>query len=80
MAIDKMILDSLTGGYKFYLDDLKNRGITGEHYDTVEALFNRILQLGEECSDMNVMYAKMQNENITVKMSEAYTKALTEEG
>ena len=80
MAKDKMILDSLTGGYKFYLDDLKNRGITGEHYDTVEALFNRILQLGEECSDMNVMYAKMQNENITVKMSEAYTKALTEEG
>ena len=75
-----MMLDSLTSGYKFYIDDLKNRNITGEYYDTVETLYNRILELGEECSDMNQMYAKMQNENIMVKLSDAYTKALTEEG
>ncbi|MBR4804436.1 MAG: hypothetical protein IK032_07330 [Bacteroidales bacterium] len=80
MAIDKMMLDSLTSGYKFYINDLKNRNITGEYYDTVEALYNRILELGEECSDMNQMYAKMQNENIMVKLTDAYTKALTEEG
>ena len=80
MAIDKTLLDSIAGGYKFYLDDMKNRGVTGEHYNTVENLYNRILELGEECTDMNQMYAKMQNENIVVKMSEAYTKALTEEG
>ena len=80
MAIDKTLLDSIAGGYKFYLDDMKNRGISGEHFDTVQNLYNRIMELGDECSDINVLYAKMQNENIIVKMSEAYTKALTEDG
>ena len=80
MAVDKSILDAITGGYKFYLDDMKSKNITGQYYDEVERLFKRIEELGEECSDMNELYAKMQNENITVKMSDAYTRALTEEG
>ena len=80
MAVDKSLLDAITGGYKFYLDDMKSKNITGQYYDEVERLFNRIEELGEECSDMNELYAKMQNENITVKMSDAYTRALTEEG
>jgi len=80
MAIDKTIVDAFTGGYKFYIDDLKNKNITGEHFDTVMKLFNRIEELGEQCSDMNEFYAKMQDENITVKISDAYTRALTEEG
>ena len=79
MAIDKTLLDSIVGGYKYFIDDLNNRNITGEHADEVRRLFNRIQELGEECSDMNALYAKMQNENITVKMSDAYTRALTEE-
>ena len=80
MAIEKMMLDSIAGGYRFYLDDLKQRRIEGEYYDEVERLFNRILELGEECYDMNVFYAKMQEENITVRMADVYTRALTEEG
>ena len=80
MAVDKSLLDAITGGYKFYLDDMKSKNITGQYYDEVERLFKRIEELGEECSDMNELYAKMQNENITVKMSDAYTRALTEEG
>ena len=80
MAVDKTMLDAIIGGYKFYLDDMKNKNITGQYYDEVERLFKRIEELGQECSDMNELYAKMQNENITVKMSDAYTRALTEEG
>ncbi|MBO4614988.1 MAG: hypothetical protein J5709_07720 [Bacteroidales bacterium] len=80
MAVDKTMLDAFLGGYKFYIDDMKNKNITGEYYDEVERLYKRIEELGQECSDMNEFYAKMQNENITVKMSDAYTRALTEEG
>lgn len=80
MAVDKIALDAITGGYKFYLDDMKNKNITGEYYDEVERLFKRIEELGQECSDINELYGKMQAENITVKMSDAYTRALTEDG
>lgn len=80
MAIDKTMLDAITGGYRFYLDDMKSKNITGKYYDEVERLFKRIEQLGQECSDMNELYARMQNENIIVKMADAYTRALTEEG
>lgn len=80
MAVDKTMFDAITGGYKFYLDDMKNKNITGEYYDEVERLFHRIEVLGQECSDMNELYARMQNENIMVKMADAYTRALTEEG
>ena len=80
MAVDKTMLDAMTSGYKFYLDDMKSKNITGQYYDEVERLYKRIEEIGQESADMNEMYAKMQNENITVKMSEAYTRALTEEG
>lgn len=80
MAIDKTMLDAMTSGYKFYLDDMKSKNITGQYYDEVERLYKRIEEIGQESADMNEMYAKMQNENITVKMSDAYTRALTEEG
>ena len=53
MAVDKSLLDAITGGYKFYLDDMKSKNITGQYYDEVERLFKRIEELGEECSDMN---------------------------
>ncbi|MBO7571036.1 MAG: hypothetical protein J6T48_02675 [Bacteroidales bacterium] len=80
MAIDKTMLDAMTSGYKFYLDDMKSKNITGQYYDEVERLYKRLEEIGQESADMNEMYAKMQNENITVKMSDAYTRALTEEG
>ena len=80
MAVDKAMLDAMTSGYKFYLDDMKSKNITGQYYEEVERLYKRIEEIGQESADMNEMYAKMQNENITVKMSDAYTRALTEEG
>ena len=45
MAVDKTMLDAFLGGYKFYIDDMKNKNITGEYYDEVERLFKRIEEL-----------------------------------
>ena len=77
MAIEKSILDSYTSGYKFYLDDLKSKNITGKDYDEVEKNYNRLLELGEECSDINDFNAKMQSENISTNISNAYSRAIT---
>jgi phosphomannomutase len=76
MAIDKSILDSYTNGYKFYLDDLKNRNIKGEDYDEVEKNYNRLIELGEQCSDLTEFNAKMMEENISTKISNAYSHAI----
>ena len=77
MAIDKSMLDSYTNGYKFYVDDLKSKNITGKHYDEVESLYNRILELGAQCSDINDFNAQMQNEKISERISGAYSQAIT---
>ena len=76
--IEKVYVDSLKQGYKNILDDMKNRNITGKYYDEVEMLYNRILELIETSPDINTLYVKMNDENIAVRISEAYTRALTE--
>jgi hypothetical protein len=78
MAIDKTLLEPLTAGYKFYLDDLNNRKITGEYYDKIEKLYSHILELGENCSDILEFQGKMQQENIYTEINDAYMRAITE--
>jgi len=77
MAIDKSTFEAYTNGYKFYLEDLKSKNISGKHYDEVKNLYNRILELGEQCSDINDFNANMQNEKISEKISNAYSQAIT---
>ena len=78
MAIDKTLLEPLTAGYKFYLDDLNNRKITGEYYDKIEKLYSHILELGENCSDILEFQGKMQQENIYTEINDTYMRAITE--
>ena len=77
--IEQVYVDPLKQGYKNILDDMKNRNITGKYYDEVEKLYNRILELIETSPDINTLYVKMNDENISVRISEAYTRALTEQ-
>lgn len=77
MAIDKSTLEAYTNGYKFYVEDLKSKNITGKHYDEVEKLYNRIIELGEQSSDINDFNATMQNEKISEKISSEYSQAIT---
>ena len=78
MAVDKTTLDGYLSGYKFYIDDLNSKNITGNDYDEVVKNYNRIIELGEQCTDVNDFNAKIQSENITTNISNAYTHAITE--
>lgn len=78
MAIDKATLEQYTNAYKFYIDDLKSKNITGEQYNIVEQCYNRMIELGEQCSDMTDYQTKTMNENLYGKISQAYTSAITE--
>ena len=72
-------IEPLVQGYKNILDDMKNRNITGKYYDEVEKLYNRILELIETSSDITAFYMKMNDENLAIKISDAYSRALTEQ-
>lgn len=76
--VEKQIAESIKQGYKNILDDMKNRNITGKYYDEAEKYYNRLLELIETSPDANTLYAKMNDENIAVRISDAYTRALTE--
>ncbi|MBO7653214.1 MAG: hypothetical protein J6S84_10965 [Bacteroidales bacterium] len=78
MAIDKKTLEIHTDRYKFYLNDLNSRNIKGKHYDEIERLYNHILELGEQCSDINEFTTRIQDEKINENMSNAYSQALAE--
>jgi len=78
MAIDKATLEQYTNAYKFYIDDLKSKNITGEQYNIVEQCYNRMVELGEQCSDLTDYQTKTMNENLYGKISQAYTSAITE--
>lgn len=76
MAIDKTILDSYRSGYSSYLTDLKSRNVTGKDYDEVERNYNRMLELGEECNDINEFNIKLNAENVMGNMQAAYMRAV----
>lgn len=77
--IENVYVDPLKQSYKNILDDMKNRNITGKYYDEVENLYNRLLELIETSSDISAFYVKMNDENIAVKISDAYARALSEQ-
>ena len=77
--MEKQMAESIKQGYKNILDDMKNRNITGKYYDEAEKYYNRLLELMETSPDVNTFYAKMNDENIAVKISDAYSRALTEQ-
>jgi hypothetical protein len=77
--IENVYIDPLKQSYKNILDDMKNRNITGKYYDEVENLYNRMLELIETSSDINAFYVKMNEENISMRISDAYARALSEQ-
>jgi len=78
MAIDKATLEQYTNAYKSFLDDLKSKNITGEQYNIVEQSYNRMIELGEQCSDITDYQTKTTNENLYGKITLAYSQAITE--
>lgn len=76
MPIDPMILDSILGTFKNMLEDCKQKEITGEDMDAMEACYNRMEELGQSTDDMNVFNGNMMQENLYGKFSDHYSRAL----
>ncbi|MBR5982644.1 MAG: hypothetical protein IK025_02840 [Bacteroidales bacterium] len=78
MAIDKATLEQYTNAYKNLVDDMKSKNITGKHYDEAERSYNRMIELGEQCSDMTDFQTKVNSENLYGNITNSYSQAITE--
>ena len=71
-----MLLDSILGTFKNMVEDCKQKEISGEDFDAMVACYNRMEELGQSTDDINAFSGAMMQENIYVKFSDHYSRAL----
>ena len=79
MPVDKMILDAMLGAFRTMAEDCKNQNLSGENFDNMCKVLNRMEQLGKELDDINAYNAQIMQENLFGSFSDYYTKTLTEQ-
>ncbi len=77
MPIDPMILNSLLGTYKNMIEDCKQKEISGEDFDQMCQLYERMEALGQEHDDMNAFNGQVMQENLYGRFSDHYGRALS---
>lgn len=77
MAIDKMMSDAILGTFRNMSQEIKDKEYTGEDVDKMNAALARMEQLAEELSDLNEFNGLMMQENLYMKFSDHYGRALS---
>ncbi len=76
MAVDAMMLDPMLGPFKGMLAEVDAKGLAGEDVDAMRVALARLEQLGAESADITSFTATVTNENLFMKFSDAYGRAL----
>lgn len=76
MAVDAMMLDPMLGPFRGMLAEVEQKGLTGEDVDAMRTALARLEQVGAESADITSFTATVTNENLFMKFSDAYGRAL----
>ncbi len=76
MPIDPMLADPMLMTYRNMMQEIEDKGVTGEYRDTMRSTLDRMEQLVQELDDINTLTGTMMNENLYVKFSDAYGRCL----
>lgn len=76
MPVDAMMLDPMLDPFKGMLAEVDAKGLTGEDVDAMRSTLARLDQLGAESADITSFMATITNENLFMKFSDAYGRAL----
>lgn len=76
MPIDPMLLDSILGTFKNMVEDCRQKEISGEDFDAMAACYERMEELGQSHDDIVAFSGAMMQENMYVKFSDHYSRAL----
>lgn len=77
MPIDAMLTDPMLDPFQKMLDDCVAQNITGEDFDNMKAALDRMRELVQTNDDFNVFNGQMVQENLFMKFSDHYSKALS---
>lgn len=76
MAVDASMLNPMLDPFRTMLAECDSQGLTGEHVDIMKSTLARIEELGQEAADITTFNAEVTNENLFMKFSDAYGRAL----
>jgi hypothetical protein len=80
MPVDKTYADAMLGTFRNMLQDCKEKKMTGQHLDNMQALMVRMETLATEMDDAGAFSAKLMTEGLFNDFSTAYGTLLAEEG
>jgi len=77
MPLDPMMKNALLGTYKNMVQQCKDQKCSGEDFDKMVEVYNRLEELAEQHDDMNAFNGQVMQENLYGKLSDYYAKALS---
>lgn len=77
MPVDKTMLDAMLGTFRNMLSECEQKKITGADFEEMKNTLQRMEQLGQEMDDVAAFSGRLMQENLFMKFSEHYGKALT---
>jgi len=77
MPVDTITLDAMLGTYRNMLKDLKDQDKQGEDLQIMEETLGRMEDLGQQCTDVMDFSGKLMQENLFMKFSDHYGRALS---
>ena len=76
MPVDKTMLDAMLGTFRNMLKDCKDKNMSGNDFDQMDATMQRMEQLGKEMNDVGAFSGQMMQEGLFMKFSDHYGKLL----
>lgn len=77
MPIDEFILTPMISPYENMIKDVEARGISGAEVEELKTQYNRLLELGQEHSDIGAFTGACMQEDLYTKLSDSYSRALS---
>jgi len=76
MPIDPMMIDAIFKPFSDMVNDCKAQNLTGEDFDKMCEMFDRMNELAQSHDDFNAFNGQIMQENIYMKFSDHYGRAL----
>lgn len=78
MPLDPIMTDAILGTFKNMVQEIKDKNLSGEDVDKMNAYYNRMVELSQIHSDMNAFNGQVMQENLYMNFSDHYGRVLSQ--
>ncbi len=76
MPVDAAMLDAMLGTFRNMLKECRDKNLSGDDFDQMDAAMKRMEQLGQELNDVGAFSGQLMQEGLFMKFSDHYGKLL----